>query len=321
MRLSLSPACDYRYDSLTVACCDVTKQRVWALVVETWVMLAIAGAFLQNLRSGLQKTLTPQLQVLGAAYTRFVFALPFAIAYLWWLSPDVAPTPSFWVFATAGAVSQIAATIFLLQAFTTQNFAVATALSKTETLQTAALGVLLFAEWISQLAIVGVLLSLLGLWLLNGRRGGAVSTPAGNWFGLAAGLGLAGAAVFYRAAAISLTELNYLEQAACTLAVALFLQTVILGFWMAARNRSELMAVVHSWRSALWVGFAGFLTSVCWFSAMALVTAAYVRAVGQIELLFSFALSVFWFRERANRLEVAGVVVLSAGIVFVLLGR
>lgn len=284
-------------------------------------MLAIAGAFLQNLRSGLQKALTPQLRVLGAAYTRFVFALPFAFAYLWWLSPAVAPTPSFWVFATAGALSQIAATIFLLQAFTTQNFAVATALSKTETLQAAALGVLLFAEWISPLAMVGVLVSLVGLWLLNDKQVGGSLTPAGNWFGLAAGLGLAGAAVFYRAAAISLAELDYLEQAACTLAVALFLQTATLGIWMAARNRAELTAVLHSWRSALWVGFVGFLTSVCWFSAMALVTAAYVRAVGQIELLFSFALSVLWFRERVNKTEVLGIVVLTAGIIVVLVGR
>ena len=289
--------------------------------METWVLLAVAGAFLQNLRSGLQKSLTPHLQVLGASYARFIFALPFAVLYLWWLGPEADLTARFWLFVTAGALSQIAATVFLLQAFTTQNFAVATALSKTETLQAVVLGIVLFAEWISAVAMVGVVISLLGLWWLNKKPSGKALISPGNGFGLAAGLGLAGAAVFYRAAAISLLELNYLAQAAYTLAEALTLQTVGLGLWLLLRSRRELVVVLSSWRRAIWVGLAGFLASVCWFSAMALVNAAYVRAVGQIELLFSFALSVFWFREKSTRLEVMGVLILSAGIVVVLIGR
>ena len=284
-------------------------------------MLAVTGAFLQNLRSGLQKALTPQLQVLGASYARFVFALPFALLYLWWLAPETALSLRFFGFAACGAASQIAATIFLLQAFTTQNFAVATALSKTETLQTVALGALLFGEWVSPLALLGVVVSLCGLWLLNIKRAGGQWLSAGSWFGLASGLGLAGAAVFYRAAALSLSELNYLEQAGYTLAIALLMQTLAVGAWMLLRNRDELITVLSSWRQAIWVGFVGFLTSACWFSAMALVTAAYVRAMGQIELVFSIALSIFWFRERISTREILGAVILTAGIVVVLLGR
>ena len=43
-----------------------------------WILLTIAGAFLQNLRSLLQRRLTGNLSVNGAAYVRFLFALPFA---------------------------------------------------------------------------------------------------------------------------------------------------------------------------------------------------------------------------------------------------
>ena len=42
------------------------------------ILLTIAGAFLQNLRSLLQRRLTGNLSVNGAAYVRFLFALPFA---------------------------------------------------------------------------------------------------------------------------------------------------------------------------------------------------------------------------------------------------
>ena len=102
-------------------------------MIETWVWLSIVGAILQNFRATLQKSLTADLTVLGAAYTRFVFALPFAWVYVFWLAPAAELNLQFLLFALAGGLGQIAGTIWLLAAFTTRNFAVATALSKTET--------------------------------------------------------------------------------------------------------------------------------------------------------------------------------------------
>ena len=49
--------------------------------------------------------------------------------------------------------------------------------------------------------------------------------------------------------------------------------------------------------------------------------AAYVRALGQIELVFTFIASVFFFRERTSRIEVAGIVLVIAGIVTIILTR
>ena len=50
--------------------------------MSAWVLLTVAGAFLQNLRSLLQRRLTGDLSVNGAAYVRFLFALPFAWLFL-----------------------------------------------------------------------------------------------------------------------------------------------------------------------------------------------------------------------------------------------
>jgi len=67
------------------------------------------------------------------------------------------------------------------------------------------------------------------------------------------------------------------------------------------------------------VGAAGVITSACWFTAMTIKNAAYVRALGQIELVFTFAASIFFFREKTNWKEVAGILLVIAGIL-VLLG-
>jgi len=290
--------------------------------LETWIVLSIAGAVVQNVRAALQKTLTGRLSVLGAAYIRFIFALPFAWVYVLWLEPSVDLNLRFFGYALLGGVGQIAGTIWLLAAFTTRNFAVATALSKTETVQTVVLSLVVLNELISWLGLVGILVSLAGIWLLNppaavAQRG----FDRGFLNGLLSGLGFALAAVCYRGAALSLAELSFDEQAACTLAAALTIQTLVFGAYLAIKDRPALTAAIGSYRQSIWVGLCGAVASACWFSAMALVNASYVRALGQIELVLSFAVSVFWFKEKTSRAEVIGVLVLTAGIVVVLLGR
>ena len=61
------------------------------------------------------------------------------------------------------------------------------------------------------------------------------------------------------------------------------------------------------------------LASAGWFTAMTIQNAAYVRALGQIELLFTFAASIFLFHERPNRTEVIGIVLVVGGILLLLL--
>ena len=106
-----------------------------------------------------------------------------------------------------------------------------------------------------------------------------------------------------------------------SLAVALVLQTLIMGLFLAWREPNSLKAVVIEWRWSLVVGLSGVLGSIAWFTAFTIQTAAYVRALGQIELLFTFIASVFFFRERSNRVEVLGILLVLAGILLLILGR
>ena len=47
-----------------------------------WVAISLAAAFLQNLRTALQKALTPRVGVVGATCARFLFAAPWAVAVM-----------------------------------------------------------------------------------------------------------------------------------------------------------------------------------------------------------------------------------------------
>jgi drug/metabolite transporter (DMT)-like permease len=60
------------------------------------------------------------------------------------------------------------------------------------------------------------------------------------------------------------------------------------------------------------------LGTICWLTAMALQSVAYVRTLGLIELVFTFMISVFAFREKPKRNEVIGVALLVGGIALVL---
>ena len=54
-------------------------------MIEYWIPITVAAAFLQNMRSALQKHLKGRLTTLGAAYVRFSHSWPFSVLYVWGL--------------------------------------------------------------------------------------------------------------------------------------------------------------------------------------------------------------------------------------------
>ena len=291
--------------------------------VELWIPITIAAAFVQNIRSVLQKQLTGRLSVNGASYVRFCYALPFVWLYLAALGATrEVPSLSreFFAYCLVGGVGQIVATSALVASFTYRNFAVGTAFSKTEVVQAAVFGLLVLGDPVSWTVALGIAVSLLGVWLLSVnvgwrefRRGSAGLAPALG-LGVASGACFAVAFVCYRGAALSLPEGDYLIRAATTLTTAVTLQWVLMAIYLGVREGGELSRVAAAWRPGLGVGLAGALASIGWFTAATLETAALVRGLGQVELIFAFAASIWLFNERATRREVAGVVLIVVGV-------
>ncbi len=301
--------------------------------MELWIPITIAAAFFQNLRSALQKHLKGQLSTTGATYVRFAFGVPFALLYVLALAQagGLSLPPSNATFATwcvVGGLAQILGTAALLQAFSYRNFAVGTAYSKTETVQTAIFGIVLLGDPVGLVATVAILVSLAGVMVLSMPRSDVgfgrlvrdlTSVPA--LLGMGSGAGFAIAAVSYRAAALSLGGEGFVMQAAFTLVCVITLQSLVMTAWLLWREPVQLAAVWQARGIAVWVGLCGMLASAGWFTAMTIQNAALVRALGQIELVFTFAASHFFFGERSNARELAGIGLVVAGILILLLGR
>lgn len=302
-------------------------------MTELWVPITVVAAFSQNARSALQKHLKGRLTTLGAAYVRFLYAWPFALAYvvglhIWGGLELPRPNGLFLFYCVLGGVAQIVFTGLLIWLFSFRNFAVGTTFSKTEVVQVAVLGFLLLGDTVTLMAAIAIAVAVVGVILLSmgQTRIGAASLLAGliekpTLIGLASGAFLGGSVVFFRGAALALHHENVVMAAAYTLAVSVVIQTVVMGVYLALQERGTLKDVFVHWRWSLAVGVAGVIASICWFTAFTLQNAAYVRALGQIELVFTFIASVFFFRERTNRTEVAGIVLVVIGIVILILMR
>jgi drug/metabolite transporter (DMT)-like permease len=52
---------------------------------------------------------------------------------------------------------------------------------------------------------------------------------------------------------------------------------------------------------------------------MTLQQVAVVKALAQVEMLFTFVSSVLFFKERINRLEIAGCVLIVLGVLLLVL--
>lgn len=294
--------------------------------MELWIPITIFAAFMQNLRSALQKYLKGKLTTSGATFTRFVYGAPIAILYLTALVGFggvslPAPTVEFAIWAMVGGLSQILATAFLVYLFSLRNFAVGTAFSKTDTIQTAMFGLVVLGEAVSAWATLAILISLVGVIMLS------VTKPAGglrtilpqllDWsalVGLASGAMFGISAISYRAASLSLGSGDFIVRAAFALACVTVFQTIVMAVYIRLREPGQLAIVVREWRIAALVGLFGVLGSAGWFTAMTLQNAAYVRALGQIELVFTFAITYFYFRERATRNELIGIFLITSGI-------
>ncbi|MFY9316934.1 MAG: EamA/RhaT family transporter, partial [Burkholderiales bacterium] len=118
-----------------------------------------------------------------------------------------------------------------------------------------------------------------------------------------------------------LGELHYLAAAALTLAVALALQTAVLGGWLLAREPEVIKGALREWRPSLFAGFMGAAASAGWFTAFAIQTAASVRTLGLVELFFASLVSLRLLRERLSPMEIAGMALIALGIAGITLGR
>ena len=123
--------------------------------MELWIPITIAAAFLQNLRSAVQKHLKGVMGTTGATFVRFGFGVSVRAALrrraqpVRRLSAAGASTAPSSPGRLSAALGQIAATFLLIHLFSFRNFAVGTAYSRTEPAQAALFGLLFLGETVT----------------------------------------------------------------------------------------------------------------------------------------------------------------------------
>ncbi|MFV0359051.1 EamA family transporter [Tropicimonas sp.] len=299
--------------------------------MEPWIAATCAAALFQTLRFALQKRLKlAGLSATGATWARFVWSAPLLTgAVAIWLFAQGRGLPPlsgrFWAFALVGGIAQILATVLVVMLFSRRNFAVGITFKKSEVLQTVLVGWIVLGDLVSSSGFAAMIVGLAALLLLSespaaARAGGAARFDMPSVvLGLGSGAFFAVAGVCYRGATLALGDGPVAEVSAVALMLVTLSQTFLMALWLLLRDRAQIARVLAAWRPGLAVGLASLAGSLCWFSAFAQQNAAYVYAVGQVELLFSFAAGALFFGERLSPRETCGAMLLMASIVVLVL--
>ena len=285
-----------------------------------WIVFTVLAAAGQTIRNAMQRELTATLGTTGATHVRFLFGAPFSLIFLLGLilvTGASLPTPPaiFWPWIVVGMGAQIVATALMLAAMGERSFVVTIAYIKTEPIQVALFGLIFLGDALSLGMIAAILIATAGVVVMSLKPGGA---PSDSWrptlLGLTSGAMFALSAVGYRGAILSLNLSDYMMAATFTLVVGLLLQAVILSVYLLIRTPDVMRAILQQWRPSLFAGFMGATASQFWFLAFALATAASVRTVALVEVLFAQAISSFIFHQKISAREGFGIVLIVVGV-------
>jgi drug/metabolite transporter (DMT)-like permease len=292
-----------------------------------WVPVTIAAAAAQTARNAMQRHLTGPLGTSGGTMVRFLYGLPFGLLFLGAVllftgAAVPAMTGRSITFTIIGAVTQIAATGLMLTAMRSASFAVTTAYTKTEPVQVALFGLAVLGDPLTLHGALGCGIATIGVGLMSWKPGAAAQPDAlkSAAIGIVAGTFFAISAIGFRGGIVNLADGSFLVRATTTLALGLTLQTILIVGWLLLLDRPLLAKILGAWRQSIFAGFLGALASQCWFIGFALTSAANVRTLGLVEVLFAQMMSRRVFAQDTSRQEKAGMALIVLGVAVLLAG-
>jgi drug/metabolite transporter (DMT)-like permease len=296
-----------------------------------WIATSILGAFFQNARSSVQKKLNSEMSLMASTYVRFSFALPiiFIVFYLYFGNYDyflkVIQNNHFILYVILGSIFQITFTFLFLYLFKFTNFLIGTALSKTEVIQIAFFEFIILKDYLNLYAVLGIIISTFGVIIFSTKD---LKNILKGFFskstivGIFCGTLLALSIVFFRGSMqfIDFTDKNF-DKALITLLAATFVQTTLITIYLLTFEIKQFQKIRSNVKLSFLAGLFGFSATVFWFYSFSLVQAAFVRTVGQIELLFSYISSRFMFKEKVRVIEIVGIFIFISGLILVIFNK
>src|SRR5215468_4815942 len=283
-----------------------------------WALFTVIAAASQTVRNATQRELTATLGTAGATHVRFLFGLPFALLFLFAVMAATGqglprPPAVYWAWVLDGALAQIAATALMLAAMNDRSFVVVYVYIKTEPVQAALFGLIFLGDSVTLPMVAAIVIATTGVVVMALKPGATLGLRA-TLLGLAAGGMFASSAVGYRGAILSLGLPNYVMAATYTMVIGLIVQVVLLSLYLRLRDPGVVGAISRHWRPSMLAGFLGALASQFWFLAFALATAASVRTLALVEVLFAQAISTLVFKQATTPREALGIVLIVLGV-------
>ncbi len=284
-----------------------------------WVIFTVIAAIAQTARNAMQRELTASLGTVGATHVRFLFGFPFVLVFLAGVliaSGSRPPLPGllFWPWTIMGALAQVAATALMLAAMSERSFVVTIAYLKTEPIQVAVFGLVFLGDRLTWPMLAAIVVATAGVVLMSIKPGGMVGGIRPTLIGLASAAMFALSSIGYRGGILSLAWPNFVMAATFTLAVGIAMQAMLLSLYLVLRNPTVLLAIMRAWRPSLFAGFMGAVASQFWFLAFALATAASVRTLALVEVLFAQIVARFAFGQKTTAREAVGMLLVIAGV-------
>ena len=285
-----------------------------------WAVFTLIAAAAQTARNAMQRELTAALGTVGATHVRFLFGFPFALLFLasvLTITGTGLPTlpPVFWPWVLAGAFTQIAATATMLSVMGERSFVVAYAYIKTEPVHVALFGLIFLGDKVTPVSAAAILMATAGVIVISLKAGAAGgSTLRSTVIGLVSGALFGLSAIGYRGAILSLQLPDFVVAATFTVTVGLVIQAAVLSLYLALRDPKVLRAIARAWRPSLFAGLMGAFASEFWFLAFAITTAANVRTLALVEVLFAQGVTHFVFKQPTTQREIIGIVLVVIGV-------
>ena len=286
-----------------------------------WAVFTLIAAAAQTARNAMQRELTATLGTVGATHVRFLFGFPFALLVflpgVMIATGESLPNPPavFWPWVVFGAMTQIAATATMLSVMGERSFVVAYAYIKTEPVQVALFGLIFLGDRLTPLGSAAILIGTVGVIVMSLKPGaGQVTTARSTIIGILSGALFALSAIGYRGAILSLDLTDFVMAATFTLTAGLVMQSVLLSVWLVLRDPDVLRAIAKAWKPSLFAGFMGAFASQFWFLGFAITSAANVRTLALVEVLFAQGVSKFVFKQPTTAREGVGIVLVVIGV-------
>lgn len=286
-----------------------------------WPVFTVLAAAGQTVRNAMQRELTVSLGAVGATHVRFLFGFPFALIFFaiaCATGAEVPATgPAFWGWIVAGAATQIIATALMLLAMTERSFVVTIACLKTEPILVALFGFAFLGDLLSLHSAGAIIIATAGVFILSWQRQAPTSNSQTTLrpivLGLFAAALFAVSSVAYRGAILSLHGSSLAMATCLSLVSCLGVQAVALSVYLLWRKPGVMAAIMGQWRPSLLAGFMGAAATQLWFFAFALTSAANVRTLALVEVLFAQGATHFIFRQKTSAREAAGIILIAAG--------